>query len=202
VVSPSAGRVDEAARYAGDEELVLDLELNNVVECLLSVRKHRVEPLGLGDSTRESVKDKTTKYLYKNTSGSVFRFAISVGSARRRCHGRVELKFRTERERRGRGEDEIDPPALAVRVVLEVVLNHSDHDLIAHEPARVHDLLRLDAERGLPGDLLAEHVARGEMADAELLLDVGSLRTLACARHGAGKELSARASSSSTRWCG
>ena len=77
------------------------------------------------------------------------------------------------------GKDEIDAPALAVGVVIEVVFNHADHDLIAHERASVHDLLRLDAERGLPDDLLAEHVARSEMADAELLLDVGCLRTLA-----------------------
>ncbi len=93
----------------------------------------------------------------------------------------------------------IDSPALAVYVVIEVILNHADHDLIAHERAGVHDLLRLDAERGLPDDLLAKHVARGEMADAEPLLDVGRLRTLAwrAARH--EKDRSARASSSSTR---
>lgn len=95
--------------------------------------------------------------------------------------------------------DEIDSPALAVYVVIEVILDHVDHDLIAHEPARVHDLLRLDAERGLPGDLLAKHVARGEMADAELLLDVGCLRTLACRAAQHAKDMSAHASSSSTR---
>jgi len=92
------------------------------------------------------------------------------------------LKFQN-----GGGEDEIDPPALAVCVVVEVVFNHTDHDLIAHERASVHDLLRLDAERGLLGDLLAKHVARGEMADTELFLDGRCLRTLACAQHGAGK---------------
>ena len=66
-----------------------------------------------------------------------------------------------------------------------MILDHAYHDLIAHERAGVHDLLRLDAERGLPDDLLAKHVARGEMAHAELLLDVGCLRTLAwrAARH-------------------
>ena len=60
-----------------------------------------------------------------------------------------------------------------------MVLDHADYDLIADEAARVHDLLRLDAERGLLRDLLAKHVARGEMADAELALDIGRLRTLA-----------------------
>jgi len=52
--------VDEAARYAGDEELILDLEFDDVVEFLLSVREHRVELLGLGDRTREPIKDETT----------------------------------------------------------------------------------------------------------------------------------------------
>ena len=74
---------------------------------------------------------------------------------------------------------EIDPPALAVCVVVELLLDHADHDLIADEAARVHDLLGLDAERGALGDLLAEHIARGEVANAELVLDVGRLRALA-----------------------
>ena len=60
-----------------------------------------------------------------------------------------------------------------------MVFDHADHYLIADEAARVHDLLGLDTERGLLRDLLAKHVARGEMADAELVLDVGGLRTLA-----------------------
>jgi len=71
VVRPSASRVDEATRYAGDEELVLDLEFDDVVEFLLPVREHRVEPLGLGNGTRESIKDETT-IEYKTVSGEVF----------------------------------------------------------------------------------------------------------------------------------
>jgi hypothetical protein len=89
---------------------------------------------------------------------------------------RVEM---TPPEFQNEGWGEIDSPALAVCVVLKMVLDHADHDLIAHERARVHDFLRLDAEWGLPGDLLAKHVARGEMADAKPLLDVRRLRTLA-----------------------
>ena len=65
MVRPSASRVDEAARYAGDEKLVLDPEFDNVVEFLLPVRKHRVELLGLGDGTREPVEDKTREALKK-----------------------------------------------------------------------------------------------------------------------------------------
>lgn len=63
MISSSAGRVDEAARDTGDEKLILDPELDNVVEFLLSVRKHRVELLSLGDGTREPVKDEATKEL-------------------------------------------------------------------------------------------------------------------------------------------
>ena len=63
MVSPSASRVDEAARYAGDEKLVLDPEFDNVVEFLLSVREHRVELLGLRNGTREPVQDKTREAL-------------------------------------------------------------------------------------------------------------------------------------------
>lgn len=81
MISPSAGRVDEAARYAGDEKLVLDLELNNMVKCLLSVRKHRVELLSLRDGTREPVKDKATKY--KTRVRKRVSFAISAGVAKR-----------------------------------------------------------------------------------------------------------------------
>lgn len=55
--------MDEAARDTGDEKLILDPELDNVVEFLLSVRKHRVELLSLGDGTREPVKDEATKEL-------------------------------------------------------------------------------------------------------------------------------------------
>lgn len=51
--------MDKAACYAGDEELVLDPEFNDMVEFLLSILEHRVELLGLGDGTREPVKNET-----------------------------------------------------------------------------------------------------------------------------------------------
>jgi hypothetical protein len=58
----------------------------------------------------------------------------------------------------------------------------------------VHGLLRLHAERRLPGDLLANHVARGEMAGTELLLDVWRLRIIAWRAARREKDTSAHAS--------
>lgn len=80
MVRPPAGRVDEAARYAGDEQLILDPEFNDMIEFLLSIREHRVKLLGLGDGTREPVKDETRVSLKrKDASGSV---PLQRGSAR------------------------------------------------------------------------------------------------------------------------
>lgn len=74
-------------------------------------------------------------------------------------------------------------PVLALLVILELVPDNADHDVVADEPARVHDLLRLDAELRLLRDLLAQHVARRQMAHAELLLDPRRLRALSCIPH-------------------
>lgn len=71
-------------------------------------------------------------------------------------------------------------PELALRVGLELRLDHADDDLVADEAAGVHNLLGLLAQLGAGLDLLAEHVARGEVADLVLFLDVGCLGSLAC----------------------
>ena len=52
-------------------------------------------------------------------------------------------------------------PVLAFLVVLQLALDHVDHDLVAHETAGVHDLLCFPAKRRLLRDLCAQHVARG-----------------------------------------
>ena len=70
-------------------------------------------------------------------------------------------------------------PVLARLVVLELVLDHVDDDVVREQPAGVHDLLRLDAELRLRGDLLTQHVAGGEVTHAKLVADAGSLRALA-----------------------
>lgn len=130
VVRPAAGRVDEPARYPGDEERVGDAELDGVLDPLGREGRgeHRVELGRLGHGARETVEDE---------------------------------------------------PVLALGVHLELVLDHAHHDLVAHEPARVHDLLGLLAELGLLGHLGAEHVARGEVADAVFGRDVGGLGAFA-----------------------
>ena len=71
-------------------------------------------------------------------------------------------------------------PVLASPVVLQLVPDHADHDIIANESARVHDLLGCPTKLGLLGDLLAKHVARRQMADAKLVAYPRGLCTLAC----------------------
>ena len=77
-------------------------------------------------------------------------------------------------------ERERHAPVLALLVVLELVLDHADDDVVAHEPASVHDLLRRKTELRLARDLVAQHVARGEVAHTELFFDERRLRALAC----------------------
>lgn len=71
-------------------------------------------------------------------------------------------------------------PVLAGLVVLELVLDHTDDNVITHEASSIHDLLSLNAEGRLARDLVAEEVASREVADAELFLNLGGLRTLPC----------------------
>lgn len=70
-------------------------------------------------------------------------------------------------------------PVFTLLVVVQLVLDHADHDFVRDQLALVHDLLRLPSEVRLGGDLSAQHVARGQMAAAVLLLDLGGLGTLA-----------------------
>lgn len=59
VVRAAGGGVDETASDTGDEEGVIDLELNGVLELLLAGGKHLVQTLSLGDSAGETVQDET-----------------------------------------------------------------------------------------------------------------------------------------------
>ena len=70
-------------------------------------------------------------------------------------------------------------PILALLVVVQLLLDHVDHDVVRHEPTLVHDLLSLTAQVGLGGDLRAQHVAGSEMAAVVLLLDLRGLGALA-----------------------
>lgn len=72
-------------------------------------------------------------------------------------------------------------PVLALRVLVQVLFNHTNDNLVRYETASIHDLLSLQTKRSLGGDSSSQHVTSGQVADTELLLDSGSLSTLASA---------------------
>lgn len=131
VVGTTARRVDETALDTGNKALIRDLKLNNVLEGGLTLRQHLVEGLGLGDGTRETVKNETV---------------------------------------------------LAVLVVLELTLDHADHDVVTHKTTLVHDLLGLLAKLSASLDLATEHITGSKVARLALLNKVGGLSTLSSTR--------------------
>lgn len=70
-------------------------------------------------------------------------------------------------------------PILAILVVVQLVLNHADHDVVRHELALIHDLLCLSAQVGLCGNLSTQHVSGSQVTDTELVLDARRLCSLA-----------------------
>jgi hypothetical protein len=70
-------------------------------------------------------------------------------------------------------------PVLAGFVGLQLVLNHTDHNVITDETSGVHDFLCLDTEFCLGRYLFTQHVTCSQVADAEGVTDEGSLGTLA-----------------------
>ena len=63
--------MDEATGNAGNEELVVDEELNDRVELLLALSKHSVELLGLWNGTGETVKNEALMYRAKRVGQRV-----------------------------------------------------------------------------------------------------------------------------------
>ena len=57
------------------------------------------------------------------------------------------------------GYPAFDPPVVALGVLLELLLDHTDHDLVADETSGIHDLLGLATEGCLRSNLCAEHVS-------------------------------------------
>jgi hypothetical protein len=55
-------------------------------------------------------------------------------------------------------EEEYEP-ILALGVVVQLALDHVDHDLVTDQATLVHDLLRLLAKLGLLCDLGPQHVS-------------------------------------------
>jgi len=59
VVTTSRGRVNETSCDAGDEETIVDLELDGVHERLALGLEHLVKTLGLCDCARETIENKS-----------------------------------------------------------------------------------------------------------------------------------------------
>lgn len=79
----------------------------------------------------------------------------------------------------GWGGRKRNAPVLTCLVSLELVPNHTYHDVVRDEPTGIHDFFCLNAEWGLFGDLIAEHVARREVTDAAFVTYVRCLCALA-----------------------
>ena len=73
--------------------------------------------------------------------------------------------------------------ARAVRLH-DAVLDHADHEVVRHEPARLHHLLGCLPDLGARGDGRAQHVARAQLRHAERADDERRLRALARAPGG------------------
>ena len=67
-------------------------------------------------------------------------------------------------------------PSVAASMRLE---DHADDHLVGHEVAAVHELLGLPAELGALLDRGAQHVARGDVGQAEVLVQALGLGALA-----------------------
>ena len=79
------------------------------------------------------------------------------------------------------GEAVKDVALLAIRV-RQAVLDDADDDFVGHQLALIHVFLGLQTHLRARGDGRAQHVARGDVGGAELLDELGGLRTLAGAR--------------------
>jgi hypothetical protein len=79
---------------------------------------------------------------------------------------------------RGGGGPETGADGHGCLVILELIPNH---DGVRDEPTSIHNFFRLDAEWRLFGNLLAQHVARHEVTDAEFVAYVRRLCALAWA---------------------
>lgn len=69
-------------------------------------------------------------------------------------------------------------PVGAILVLLELLLDHTDHNVVTDQSSSIHNLLGGLSELGLSRDLRPQHVTGSEMADAVLFGNVRSLRSL------------------------
>ena len=80
--------------------------------------------------------------------------------------------------RNGAGEAVEHVTVLAIGL-LEAILDQTDDDVVANQAAGIHDLLGLQAQRGAGLDGGAQHVAGGNLRNAEFFLDEVGLGALA-----------------------
>ena len=80
--------------------------------------------------------------------------------------------------REGAGKAVEEEPARAVGLG-DALLDEADDEVVAHQAPGVHDLLGGQTQRRAGLDCGAQHVARGDLRNAEALAEVGGLRALA-----------------------
>ena len=72
----------------------------------------------------------------------------------------------------------VHAPVLAVLVVLQLLLDHVDHDVVGDESSSVHNLLGLDTQGSLLLNLVSQHVPSCQVAHTEVIANSGCLGTL------------------------
>src|SRR6202035_4290620 len=91
-------------------------------------------------------------------------------------------QHRVEHDRLGDGARKaIEQHAVPGVRLVETCLDHADDEVVGDEPPGVHDRLGLAAERGVASHLVAQHVPRRDMGDAEAHRHARRLRALAAA---------------------
>ena len=100
-------------------------------------------------------------------------------------HGALQRRFPLTQHavqllglRDGSGETVQDEAVLALLVVFQLALDHVDHDFVRNQTTFVHDLLGLNTQFGFGGNLSSQHVTCGQVAGAELFLQVWRLGAL------------------------
>lgn len=124
--------MNQAAGDAGNEEGVVNLQLDGMLELALALLEHGIQALGLGDGAGEAVEDEAVG------KGSQQTRKASLGTSNGRSL-----------------------PALAFLIVVKLLLDHADDNLVADETTLVHNLLGLATKGSLLGDLGAKHVTGG-----------------------------------------
>lgn len=67
-------------------------------------------------------------------------------------------------------------PISAFSVCFQLILDHINHDIVAHETSLVHDLLGFSSQRCLFGDLRSKHVTSSLQGYQRGVGDPGMLR--------------------------